>query len=389
LNEKILHIEVQDFINSHLNAELNRVALQKNPFPNIDFKEILNQIETKKKAEKKLPTWFHTPNIYFPKKINLEQTSSEITAAYKADLLNGTSVADLTGGFGIDTYFFSKKVAEVDHYEINQELSEIASYNFKQLGVKNIKCFPEDGIKAIQHKKYNTIYIDPSRRSESKGKVFLLEDCIPNVVENKNYLLSRCEKLIIKTSPMLDINAARKSLEGGVNEIHIVAVNNEVKELLWVLENNNNPTKIVAINIENYKTSRFDVDKTTVANIQYSLPKNFLYEPNAAILKSGAFDEVAERFKIYKLHMHSHLYTSDEKIDFPGRVFEIEKTIAYKKKDVKENLSITAANITTRNFPETVEALRKKWKWKEGGDNYLFFTTNMDGNKIIVQCKKN
>jgi len=388
LNEKILHIEVQDFIDSHLNAELNRVALQKNPFPDIDYKEILNQIETKKKAEKKLPTWFHTPNIYFPKKINLEQTSSEITAAYKADLLNGTSVADLTGGFGVDTYYFSKKAAEVDHYEINQELSEIASHNFKQFGVKNIKYFSEDGIKAIQHKKYDTIYIDPSRRNESKGKVFLLEDCIPNVVENKSYLLSRCEKLIIKTSPMLDIDAAKKSL-GSVNEIHIVAVNNEVKELLWILENNNKPTKIVAINLENDKTSRFDIDETTATNVQYSLPKKFIYEPNAAILKSGAFDEVAERFKIYKLHKHSHLYTSDEKIDFPGRVFKIEKTIAYKKKDIKESLSITTANITTRNFPETVEVLRKKWKWKDGGDNYLFFTTNMDGKKIIVQCKKN
>lgn len=387
MNEKILHIEVQNFINKHLNADLNRIALQKNPFPDIDFKEILNQIETKKKAEKKLPTWFHTPNIYFPKKINLEQTSSEITAAYKADLLNGTSLADLTGGFGVDTYFFSKKAAEVDHYEINQELSEIASHNFKQLGVKNVKCFIEDGIKAILQKKFDTIYIDPSRRSENKGKVFLLEDCIPNVVENKDYLLSKCEKLIIKTSPMLDINAAKNSLKE-VSEIHIVAINNEVKELLWVLESTTQPTKTIAINLENEKRYRFDIDQNSVANVQYSLPKKFLYEPNAAILKSGAFDEVAERFKIYKLHKHSHLYTSDEKIDFPGRVFKIEKTIAYKKKDIKENLPITAANITTRNFPESVEVLRKKWKWKDGGDNYLFFTTTMNGNKIIVQCKK-
>src|SRR5690554_1857220 len=371
----------------HLNADLNRIALQKNPFPDIDFKEILFQIETKKRAEKKLPTWFHTPNIYFPKKINLEQTSSEITAAYKADLLNGTTVADLTDGFGVDTYFFSKKAAKVDHYEINQELSKIAAHNFNQLGVKNITCFIEDGIKAIQQKKYDTIYIDPSRRNDSKGKVFLLEDCIPNVVENKDYLLSKCEKLIIKTSPMLDINAAKNSLKE-VSEIHIVAINNEVKELLWVLESTTQPTKTIAINLENEKRYRFDIDENSVTNVQYSLLKKFLYEPNAAILKSGAFDEVAERFKIYKLHKHSHLYTSDEKIDFPGRVFKIEKTIAYKKKDIKENLPITAANITTRNFPESVEVLRKKWKWKDGGDNYLFFTTTMNGNKIIVQCKK-
>lgn len=388
MNIKILNTEVQDFITENLNKDIGAIAFQNNPFPEIDFREVLEQIESKKKAAQKLPAWFNTPNIYYPKKINIEQTSSEITAAYKAELTHGKTLADLTGGFGVDSYYFSKKADRVDYYEINQELEGIASHNFKQLKADAITTYAEDGLDAISAKKYNTIYLDPSRRNDRKGKVFLLEDCLPNVIEYKDYLLSRCEQLIIKTSPILDIHAAKASLKT-VNEIHIVAVNNEVKELLFVLENTKKALKTFAVDITGSKTVSFSFEEDTSSfSVTYSAPKKYLYEPNAALMKSGAFHKIAEEYNLDKLHKHTHLYTSNNCIEFPGRVFKVEKIVAYKKKEIKENLAINTANITTRNFPESVETLRKKWKIKDGGDNYLFFTTNCDDSKTVILCHK-
>lgn len=387
MNKAILNKDAQDFINKNLNEPAVKTALQKSPVPGVSIQELVEQIESRKKSENKLPTWFNTSAIYYPNKLNIEQTSSEITAAYKAELITGKTIADITGGFGVDSFYFSKKSEKANHYELNDSLSEIAKHNFKQLQAVNIQCFAQDGITAIKNEFFDAIYVDPSRRHQTKGKVFFLNDCLPNVVEHKDYLLSRCHTLLIKTSPMLDIAVGLKELQS-VNAIHIVAVNNEVKELLWIINPTDEDLEITAVNISGSKKDVFRFRPSMPATADYGLPKKYLYEPNVAILKSGAFNAVSEKFSLEKLHKNTHLYTSNTLVDFPGRRFEIEKIIPYNKKEIKSSLNLNKANITTRNFPEPVEAIRKKWQLKDGGDKYLFFITNQEKNKVILECRK-
>lgn len=386
----ILQFNIQKFIIEKTSSDVSKLALLKNPFPEIDYKLLLNQIEARSKSKDKLPTWFNERNIIFPSKISVEQTSSELTALYKSELISGTTLIDLTGGFGVDDYYFSKKVEQVVHCEINEELSEIVKHNFQILNCKNIDCYHDDSLLVLRklNQKFDWIYIDPSRRNDAKGKVFMLKDCLPNVPDLIDEYFGYCNNILIKTAPILDISAGLSELKN-VKEIHIVAVNNEVKELLWLIENNyTNPIKIKAINIEKTKTDHFIFELNSVNEVTYSLPKKYLYEPNSAIMKSGGFDEICNQFEVSKLHKNTHLYTSEDIIEFPGRVFEITKVIYYSKTDMKELLQNKKANITIRNFPETVENLRKKWKIKDGGNLYSFFTTTINNDKIVLLCTK-
>ena len=278
MNKSILNKEVQDFINKNLNHDLVKLTLKGSLFSKVSIQEISIQIQGKSKAKGKLPSWFNTKNIYYPPKIQLEQTSSEVTAQYKSKLVEGDTIADLTGGFGVDTYYFSKIFKEISHFESNEDLSEIVKHNFSILS-KTICCYNEDGIKAIEDKKYDVIYIDPSRRNEIKGKVFYLSDCLPNVAILLNYLLGRCKTLMIKTSPMLDISAGLSELNH-VYEIHIVAVKNEVKELIWLIEKGRESlTNIITVNLLESSTEVFKAPLYLSNKITYSLPKKFLYEP--------------------------------------------------------------------------------------------------------------
>ena len=390
MDKSILSAEIQDFINSNINANVTGLALQKNKFPNADWMSILNQITAKQKAKSKLPTWFNTSNIYYPSKISIEQTSSEKTAEYKSQLISGKSLIDLTGGFGMDDFYFSKKVNQVTHCEINHELSEIVKHNFEQLGTKNIDFLVGDSAKILSslNQKFDWIYIDPSRRNDAKGKVFMLQDCLPNVPKLLDFYFEFSDNIMIKTAPILDISAGLSELKS-VKAIHIVALENEVKELLWILEKNYSKTiTIVTSNLtkENNEEFCFEFGNLSISN--YSLPKKYLYEPNAAIMKSGGFDEVNSQYEIEKLNKHSHLYTSDILINFPGRIFEIKKSINYSKIDMKQFLENQKANITSRNFPDSVEIIRKKWKIKDGGSLYCFFTTDLNNNKIVLLCDK-
>ncbi|MBF7092415.1 class I SAM-dependent methyltransferase [Flavobacterium sp. ALJ2] len=391
MNLALLHHSVQDFINKKVNESISKLALQKNPFPEIEWIAILNQIEAKTKAKDKLPTWFTTENILYPSKISVEQTSSEKTAQYKASLVSGDSLIDLTGGFGVDDYYFSKKIKNVAHCEISPDLSAIVQHNFKQLNINNYICYPEDSFEVLKklNKKWDWIYIDPSRRNDAKGKVFMLKDCLPNVPHLLDFYFEYSNSILIKTAPLLDISAGLSELKN-VKNIHIIAVENEVKELLWEIHKgySGNITLSTA-NILKDKTESFEFTLNEEPEfVSYSLPHKYLYEPNGAIMKSGGFDEVSSFYKIDKLHKHSHLYTSDELIAFPGRIFEIKEAISYTKNEMKLHLSNQQANITTRNFPDNVETIRKKWKIKDGGNLYCFFTTDRNNNKIVLICKK-
>lgn len=391
MNPSILNTDIQEFINKHLNANISKLLLKGIGFDTVEAKEIIEQLEAKKRCEKKLPTWFNTEKIYYPNKLNIEQTSSEITANYKSNLICGESIIDLTGGFGVDCLYFSKHFKTVEYCEINETLSEIVKHNFSQLHIQNINTHNIDGIAYIKTSKkpYDWIYVDPSRRHDSKGKVFFLNDCLPNIPKHLGLLFKHSKNIMIKTSPLLDFSVGINALKH-VKSIYVVAINNEVKELLWILERNyTRGIFIETVNIKKDKTVHFNflLDEEKHAQSRYNQPLTYLYEPNAAILKAGGFHSVSNQFNVFKLHQHSHLYTSDVLLNFPGRRFKIEKVLAFSKKKLKKE-TIKKANITTRNFPETVQQIRKKFNIKDGGSLYLFFTTDINDNKMVIITRK-
>ena len=392
MNKYILNTVNQEYINKNLDSDTTSLLFKKNETISVEIKKLIEQIEAKKRCQKKLPTWFNSDNIYYPNKLNIEQTSSEITAEYKSSLISGNSIIDLTGGFGVDCYYFAKQFKNVTHCEINEDLSEIVKHNYQQLKIDNIHCLNTDGIAHIKQSQetFDWIYIDPSRRHDSKGKVFFLNDCLPNVPEYLELLFNHSKRILIKTSPLLDFSIGINELKN-VKTIHVVAVNNEVKELLWILEKDyDKGINIATINLKSNKTEEFEfpLNKESEAVVSYTEPLNYLYEPNSAILKSGAFKSIASQLNVYKLHVNSHLYTYNKLIKFPGRRFKIDKVLPYNKKLLKKEFMYIKANISIRNFPETVNQIRSKFSIKDGGDMYLFFTTNCNNEKIILVCSK-
>lgn len=391
MKKELLNTEIQEFINSNLNSDLTKLLLKGIPFKNLDPKNIVEQIESKKRCLKKLPNWFNKANIYYPNKLNIEQTSSETTADYKASLVSGNNLIDLTGGFGVDTFYFAKRINKITHCEISTELSKIVKHNYKVLNAPNITCLNEDGIEVLKQidQTFDWIYIDPSRRDNLKKKVFLLNDCEPNIKTHQTLFLKYSKNVMIKTSPLLDLSATLTEINH-VKEIHVVASNNEVKELLWIIERNfEGSPKVKTVNLKPINSQFFEYvfNEEYSATVTFSKPLSYLYEPNAAVLKSGGFNSVSDSLKIDKLHQHSHLYTSKELLEFPGRRFIIKSILPFNKKSLsKEN--IFKANITTRNFPLSVNEIRKKLKIKDGGNDYLFFTTDINDHKIIIVCSK-
>lgn len=391
MNKAILHPEVQKFILKNQKVDLPQLILKGSPFPEITIQEIAIQIAALKKAQKKLPTWYAKSSIIYPEALNLEQTSSETTAKYKASLIYGDNLIDLTGGFGIDDYYFADNFKVVTHCEINTELSEIVAHNFNVLEKKNIKTINCDSIKFLNEheKQYTWIYLDPARRDDHGGKVFRLDQCTPNIVEHLDLLFNRTNNILIKTSPLLDIKAGILELDN-VKEVHIVSVNNEVKELLWVIEKNyTDSIKIKTVNIFKESIQKFEGwFNADEESYNLSLPLNYLFEPNPAIMKSGLFGTLSKDTETSTLHQNSHLYTSQSLVEFPGRKFEVVEILEYNKKYLKKHFKSKKANVTTRNFPKSVEALREELKIKDGGVLYLFFTTDMNNRKIVISCKK-
>lgn len=386
----ILSSDLKQFINDNLKQDINTLALKKNPFPDYEWSWILNQIQAKQKAEKKLPTWFVNADVIFPSTLSIEQTSSETLAKFKSELISGEKLIDLTGGFAVDDFYFAKRFKKVVHCEFQDDLSAIVQHNFNVLNVNNIETVSGDSISYLEKstEKFDWIYIDPARRDDKKTKVFLLKDCTPNVVELHGLLFEKSDNILIKVAPLLDISSILNELSN-VKTIYAIGLQKEVKELLIVLEKGFvGQPELIAVNISN--DNKIHQDSFTLndaADAQLSLPLNYLYEPFSSYLKIGAYNDIATKFNVNKLHKHSHLYTSNELIDFPGRCFKIEQVIPYNKKEIKF-LENTKCNITTRNFPLKVEEIRKKHKIKDGGDIYAFFTTDLNNDKIVVLCKK-
>ncbi|MEJ7559076.1 MAG: hypothetical protein WKF66_12265 [Pedobacter sp.] len=386
MNKRILDSAAQHFINEHLNEDVHKIAMSKIGIEGVEARELANQISSKKKARRKLPTWFERPLIYYPIALSIEQTSSEVTASYKATLAIGSSLIDLTAGFGVDSYYFSKRLERTVHCEIDADLLEIAAHNAEILGQTNTLFLHQDGLEYLKGAKmfFDTIYIDPVRRGTT-GKVFMLKDCSPNVVENTDLLLQSSNRVIIKTAPMLDITAGLKELKNVV-EVHIVSVKNEVKELLWVLEKGDHPTvKISAVTInEQLKTFSFDKLEEHEQILLDSELSGFLYEPDAALLKSGAFNLIAKRYGLKKLNTQTQLYSSElVNTDFPGRIFKIKGIISPGELKKDKQLS---GNVIVRNYRDTPENLVKKYKIKSHDTRFLIFTESKQSGYIIVDA---
>ena len=391
--------ETLDFIRTHRHDDVRTLALQAARYPEVDMPAAVIQIAGWQTAEKKIPSFAQIADIRYPKHLPMEQCSSETTAKYKAGLVSGNAMADLTGGFGIGFSFISQRFQRSYYIERQAELCELARHNFPLLGLRNVEICNNDGINFAKDMPIvDCIFIDPARRDSHGGKTVFISDCEPDVCALEEMLSMRAKIVMIKLSPMLDIAAALKELHN-VCEIHVIAVDNECKELVLLLRKDKttanegqNPNIHCVQLTGNGDKKVFTFHPSEEHNAFCSFAdhiSNFLYEPGASLLKAAPYRLLSERFGIKKLHPNSQLYTSDAEIDFPGRMFSVEEIAGFGKKELKSFLKdVEKANVTVRNFPSTVNELRKKLHLKEGGDLYLFATTLAGGEKVLVKCRK-
>ena len=411
----------QDFIRQHQDEDVRQLAFLGSKNPEVDMPFALDQIRGRKMARAKLPLWANIDGIIYPPHISMEQCSSESTALYKAELaarllgLPASSSSeeigfvDLTGGFGVDFSYIASRLGMSSMYvERQAHLCEAAKENFERLGLKNAIVKNEDGIEVLHSlKELKLIFIDPARRDDAGNKVVSLKDCTPDVTVLQEEMLLKADYVIIKLSPMLDWHRAISELSH-VREVHIISVNNECKELLLVLSARNmgemeassadgevkhaGNLRIYCINdAQSFGCEELDMEASQVKIAPSTLEEmQYLYEPNASLMKAGCFGVLSERYDARMLSKNSHLFVSREPIAaFPGRSFRIIAVSSFNKKELKRHLSgITKANIATRNFPLSVAELRKRLKLKDGGETYIFATTLSDESHVLVITEK-
>lgn len=328
--------------------------------------------------------------LYLPPSLNLEQASSQLTARYKSDFVRGESLIDITGGFGVDACFLSRGFSHTTYCEKNSDLAAIAAHNFVRLETP-IEVYTGDGLEflrksAASGKRWDWIYADPGRRHARKGKVVRLQDYAPDIPGNLEWMRNTSRNILIKTSPLLDIGAGLNALSG-VREIHIVAVRNEVRELLWWIQASwARSPQIRAVNLESQLPEPFifTAEEASSASSHFSEPLAFLYEPNAALMKSGAFDLIGQRYGLKKLHPNTHLFTALEQRHFPGRCFAIREVLPYKP----GRMPFKQGHVSTRNFPESVDLIRKRNRIRPGGEEYLFFVRVADNSLKVLRTDK-
>ncbi|WP_228851471.1 class I SAM-dependent methyltransferase [Aegicerativicinus sediminis] len=388
----LLNSEIQEFIHQHLNDHIRELIFQKSPFEDVSMQEIVEQIDGKNRIREKLPTWYNTEGIYYPPKLNIEQSSSELTADYKSKLVEGKTLLDLTSGFGVDDFYFSNRFTHVFGCEINEGLSQIVNHNFSVLNRPNIQILnisAEAMLESEDYGKFDVVYIDPGRRDGERGKIVRLEDCYPNVIGLLPDIWRKTSLLVIKTSPLLDVTEVIRSIEG-VKEVHCISIDNDMKELIFVTEKGFiKEPKIIAKDLIRSPHLKLEFAPTEEINAvtKVGAVDKFLYEPYSSLMKSGGFKTISHRWGLNKLNQNTHLYTSSEHIEFPGRKFEILEVLPYHKKALRSKLP-DKANIATRNFPISVKELRKSFKISDGGTTYLFFTTNCNDQKVVLVTAK-
>lgn len=380
------------FIIEHLHDNVSDLMLHASRFKSLDIRKVAGQIQSRQKALKKLPEWSSNPRLIFPPALSVEQSSSEATARYKASLISGDELIDITGGMGVDCYYMHYRFYKTTYFEEQPEVAEAAQYNFAQLKVIGVDVNAANSIEALEKQPLSAdwIYADPARRNANRDKVVLLSDCTPDVVAHLPVLFESAQNILLKTSPLLDIDLAARSLRN-LKEVHVVGYEGECKELLFVLKKDWTPDdfeiKVRLIdglgNIVNQLD--FSREEERASEARYEMPLKFLYEPHAAVLKAGAFKTICNTYLVSKLAVNSQLYTSEHlKTDFPGRAFEIIAVCKPDARAIAKYMTGDKANITVRNFPAKSEELRKKWKLKDGGKYYLFATTLTDNSKMVI-----
>ena len=386
----MINEQTWNFIHQHAADDVRKLALQGTKDADVDLSMALQQIAGQQTALRKLPSWAAVEGIFYPPHLNMEQCSSEQTARYKAQLAgSGDAYVDLTGGLGVDFYWMSQGFKQRSYVERNADLCTLAEHNFHTLGHSCSVCCCDTAtyIKDMPHA--DVVFLDPARRNEHGGRTYDIKDCTPNIIELLPLLMEKASKVILKLSPMLDWRKAVDDLQH-VREVHIVSVDNECKELLLVLEQVERPLRLVCVNndqiFEAPERKQFATPHSTLQRIA----PNYLYEPNASIMKAGCFEALMQQYPVCQVSVNSHLFLSAVEIeDFPGRRFQICAISSTNKQVLKETLAgISRANVTVRNFPMSVEQLRKKLHLKDGGDTYIFATTEANGAHSLYICRK-
>jgi 16S rRNA G966 N2-methylase RsmD len=388
----ILSQELKDIIAKHINDDPFKLSLKAGK-SHVWF-EAIAQIQARQKATKKLPTWVANQQLVFPPLLSVEQGSSELTAQFKASLVAGKRLADLTGGMAVDCWAMSKGFEAVDYVEQNHLLVNLAKHNLNELERFHIEyhhAVSIDFLRQTPHH-FDWVYLDPARRNDRQQKVVLLEDCEPNIVAIQEKILEKTDNILLKVSPMLDIDLAIRQLKT-VKSVYVVAVQDEVKELLFHLNKElTESPEIHAIVLSEKKSQQhfsYQLKDETNAPVALQEPKIYLYEPSVALLKAGAFKLVANRWQLAKLHPHSHLYTANEyHPDFMGRIFRIKEIAKLDKNTLRNLVPTKKAHIAVRNFPSTVAEIRKQIGFADGGDVYLFATTDSSNRKIVIVTEK-
>ena len=385
------------YIKEHRNDNVRTLALKGTKSPDIDMLMALTQIEGWQMAKTKLPLWANKDEILYPSHLPMEQCSSEQTAKYKASLLKGDSFVDLTGGFGVDFSFIAQHFKQATYVERQAPLVKLAIHNLAVLGLSNkTVTINADGVEFLKKMSHvDAIYIDPARRDEHGGKVITIAGCEPDVIQLENTLVEKADKVLVKLSPMLDVTQAMKELKH-ISSIHIVATNNECKELMLMLEKDASLSRedilIHCINFIKKEVQQFEFTIKEEQEAECMFAKEigqYLYEPNATLMKGGAYKLLTKRYGVQKLAPDSHLYTSHTyRSSFPGRRFSVQCVSGFNKNELHKLLNdVQQANLTIRNYPTSVANLRKRLKLKEGGDHFLFATTLFCGEKVLIKTK--
>jgi hypothetical protein len=384
----------KEFISAHLQDDTARLALQLSTAKTgVNAALALRQIAGRQAVRQKLPQWYGNDDILYPEHLPLEQCSSALTAAYKSRLLEGVSFADLTGGFGVDCAAVSDRFQRAYYVERQEHLCALARHNFTVLGLNHITVVHDEAEQYLQRMlPADCIYLDPARRDKRGNKAVCLAGCEPDITRLKALLLEKAPVVLVKLSPMLDITMALRDLPE-TSDVHVLSVENECKELLFLLKRGNEGEPLIhCVNLsrkpgqEAFTFRRSEEQSISLAYT--SAVGDYLYEPNVSILKASACKVLARFFDVDKLHVNSHLYTSDRMIpDFPGRAFQVEAVFSLNKQALKVHLQgISRANISVRNFPLSADDLGKKLRISSGGSIYLFATTLSDGKKVIIRC---
>ncbi|GJM28178.1 MAG: hypothetical protein DHS20C17_08130 [Cyclobacteriaceae bacterium] len=388
----LLSDQAQAFIHQYQCLNPSDLMLSKKCPDGVLLRELVQQIKGRQIAQSKIPNWYTTPGILFGESKSLEQCSSEKTASYKQRLISGTTLVDLTGGLGVDSYFLGTQFSRVDYVEPDPLLCKLAENNFKALKAHHIRvvCQTAEGYLKDLSNPVDWVYIDPDRRTAGRRQ-HQIQDCRPRVDDLLTEILRRTNQVMIKFSPMLDIRNAINAL-GQVKAVHVVSIRNQCKELVFLIQKGyQGELEMTAANFtpeDRLHLVTYGITEEVNAKCSFSAPSHYLYQPNASLMKLGAFKLICQRYQVSKLHPNSHLYTSRTLVSaFPGRTFKVQWTSDYKPRQITSRLP-SKANVTVRNFITDEKSIRKACKLADGGDDYLFATTGPDGKPLIINGQR-